>query len=354
MKKSKRGFTLAEITLVVAIIVILSAATIGGVATMINNAKDNATAVELHAGCWYIVQDGKKVVVSKDTPGAQYYSDWDEMYEQIKNINVTIDQPDPETVTLNPGNGGGTDTGGDAGSSGGSGGSGGESGGSGSGNSNTVDNDALKAEKNKIDQQYKDELKKMQEIGYTSSEYNISYDSEGRITGITWHWDPSKHDGKSYADALKEYNDKQNQGSSGSGNSGNGNDSGNDNGSNGDAAPTLPAGVPSTIADSRPSGSTPHVTSSAGTDASGSSSSCYGNGGNISFNGTAITSYVIHVPDGIVIRNDQGGHKENLGNGYYRITYSSPVTGSDGYYKSGYTDLTDTEKSQVYIVEYTT
>ena len=127
--RSRRGFTLVEITIVVAIIVILAAVSIFGVAATLRRSQHNADAVELHAGCWYKPLDNQDLtdeqkerynflngqwveVVPKGTPGAQYYSDWDEMYEQVRNINAVTPMPQGGGYTpggsggVNPGTGG--------------------------------------------------------------------------------------------------------------------------------------------------------------------------------------------------------------------------------------------------------
>lgn len=115
MKKSrmnKKGFTLVEIVLVIAIIVILASAAIFGVVHILNNANKSHDVTALHAGCWYIKHEGENPnperyatmtkngttywveVVSKGTPDAEYYSDWDEMYAQVDNICVVTPVPD--------------------------------------------------------------------------------------------------------------------------------------------------------------------------------------------------------------------------------------------------------------------
>ena len=70
-QSSKKGFTTIEVLLVTAIIVILSGVTIGGIRGMIANAKKNATAVELHAGCFYVVDpNGPATLPGTTTPNA--------------------------------------------------------------------------------------------------------------------------------------------------------------------------------------------------------------------------------------------------------------------------------------------
>ena len=99
-QSSKKGFTTVEMMLVIAIIVILSGATIFGIRAMIANANQNATAVELHAGCYYVVDPNGPAtlpgtttrirVVDMDTPGAQRYSNMDAMYDEVERAVGTV------------------------------------------------------------------------------------------------------------------------------------------------------------------------------------------------------------------------------------------------------------------------
>ena len=201
--RSRKGFTLAEIILVVAIIVILAAASIVGVATILNNAKKNQAQVELHAGGWYVYAsadepgaiqkdvDGNGTldwvkVVPKGTPDAQYYSDWDEMYAQVNAINVVTPMPQgsgdhPGGDPIGPGTGGsGT-------------------GGSGSAGQHT--------------QSASDMLKEFLE------HYGISYTENGG--NITWNHD-GDYGGQSFADAWNQWK-KDHTNSTGGGSSSGGN-----------------------------------------------------------------------------------------------------------------------------------
>ena len=91
---SKKGFTTVEMLVAIAIIVILSGVTIVGIRGMIANANKNATAVELHAGCFYVEDPNGPAtlpgtttrirVVDMDTPGAQRYSNMDAMYDEAE------------------------------------------------------------------------------------------------------------------------------------------------------------------------------------------------------------------------------------------------------------------------------
>ncbi len=99
-KSSKKGFTAVELVLVIAVIVILCGATIVGIRTMLTNANKNATAVELHAGCYYVVDPNgpatlpgsttKIRIVDADTPGAQPYSNMDAMYDEARKAEGTV------------------------------------------------------------------------------------------------------------------------------------------------------------------------------------------------------------------------------------------------------------------------
>ena len=93
-QSSKKGFTTIEVLLVIAIIVILSAVSIAGIKAMLENANKNSTALELHAGCYYVVDPSGPAtlpgtttrirIVDMDTPGAQRYSNMDAMYDEAE------------------------------------------------------------------------------------------------------------------------------------------------------------------------------------------------------------------------------------------------------------------------------
>ena len=99
-QSSKKGFTTIEVLLVIAIIVILSGVTIGGIREMLANANQNATAVELHAGCYYVEDPNGPAtlpgtttrirIVDTDTPGAQLYSNMEAMYDEVKRAEGTV------------------------------------------------------------------------------------------------------------------------------------------------------------------------------------------------------------------------------------------------------------------------
>ena len=99
-QSSKKGFTTIELLVVIAVIVILSGITVIGVRAMLDKANKNATAVELHAGCFYVVDPNgpatlpgsttKIRIVDADTPGAQPYSNMDAMYDEARRAEGTV------------------------------------------------------------------------------------------------------------------------------------------------------------------------------------------------------------------------------------------------------------------------
>ena len=102
---SKKGFTIVELLLVIAVIVILSGVTLVGINAMIANANKNATAVELHTGCFYVEDPNgpatlpgtaiKIRIVDENTPGAQHYSNKDAMYDEVKSALGTAPAINP-------------------------------------------------------------------------------------------------------------------------------------------------------------------------------------------------------------------------------------------------------------------
>lgn len=289
--RSRKGFTLAEIILVVAIIVILAAASIVGVATILNNAKKNQAQVELHAGGWYVYAsadepgaiqkdvDGNGTldwvkVVPKGTPDAQYYSDWDEMYAQVNAINVVT--PMPQGSGYHPGGdpiGPGT--------------SGSGTGGSGSAGQHT--------------QSASDMLKEFLE------HYGISYTENGG--NITWNHD-GDYGGQSFADAWNQWK-KDHTNSTGGGSSSGGNNvstGGSGSGSSGSG-----------------SGST-GGSGSSGSGSSGSSGSGNGNGsGNTSSVGADSATVTLNAPSEY---NLQASNQSFSGNG--KPITKLTITISDG------------------------
>ena len=99
-QSSKKGFTVVELILVIAVIVILSGATVVGIRAMLANANQNATAVELHAGCYYVEDPNGPAtlpgtttrirIVDMNTPGAQHYSNMDAMYDEARRAEGTV------------------------------------------------------------------------------------------------------------------------------------------------------------------------------------------------------------------------------------------------------------------------
>lgn len=97
---SKKGFTIVEVLLVIAVIVILSGVTLVGINAMIANANKNATAVELHTGCFYVEDPNGPAtlpgtttrirIVDMNTPGAQHYSNMDAMSDEVTRAIGTV------------------------------------------------------------------------------------------------------------------------------------------------------------------------------------------------------------------------------------------------------------------------
>ena len=104
-QSSKKGFTLVELLLVIAVIAILSGVTLVGIMSMIANSNKNATAVELHAGCYYVEDPNGPAtlpgtairirVVDMNTPGAQHYSNMDARYDEVKKAIGTVPAINP-------------------------------------------------------------------------------------------------------------------------------------------------------------------------------------------------------------------------------------------------------------------
>lgn len=288
--RSRKGFTLVEIILVVAIIVILASAAFAGI-SLLNRANKNADTAALHAGCWYVIVKDEDLgehpeeryvqlnghwvkVVSKGTEGAQYYSDWDDMYEQVRNINVVT--PMPQGSGYHPGGdpiGPGT---GDPGS-----------GGSGSAGHHT--------------QSASDMLKEFLE------HYGIPYTENGG--SITWDHD-GDYGGQSFADAWNQWK-KDHTNSTGGGSSSGGNNvstGGSGSGSSGSG-----------------SGST-GGSGSSGSGSSGSSGSGNGNGsGNTSSVGADSATVTLNAPSEY---NLQASNQSFSGNG--KPITKLTITISDG------------------------
>ena len=104
-RSSKKGFTLVEIFIAIAVIVIISGVSFVGIRAMIANANKNAASVELHAGCFYVVDPtgpatlpGTAIrirIVDENTPGAQHYSNKDAMYDEVKSALGTVPAINP-------------------------------------------------------------------------------------------------------------------------------------------------------------------------------------------------------------------------------------------------------------------
>ena len=123
MKKSrmnKKGFTLLEITIVIAIIVILAAAVIIGVPGILNRSTHNAELVRLHAsgGKFWKVVNGEVIEVSldeyeanQDDPSYDCGGEMDFMNAEVKYIGGSIPYSGPPS-TYTPGGGAGDPGGG--------------------------------------------------------------------------------------------------------------------------------------------------------------------------------------------------------------------------------------------------
>lgn len=190
---SRKGFTLVEILIVIAIIVIIAGAAIFGVSEKINRANAQADAVKLHAagGVFWTVEGGKVVQITPEeydpsNPNHRKGGMMDMQYDEVKYIQGTVPQNNPQTY--NPG-------GGDPIGPGGSGGSGG----SGSAGQHT--------------QSSSDMLKEFLE------HYGIPYTENGG--NITWNHD-GDYGGQSFSDAWNQWK-KDHANSTGGGSSGGGN-----------------------------------------------------------------------------------------------------------------------------------
>ena len=192
--RSRKGFTLAEIILVVAIIVILASAAAVGVVEKINKANAQAEAVQLHAsgGVFWTVEGGKVVQLSPEeydpsNPNHKKGGMMDMQFDEVKYIQGTVPNNPPQTY--NPGGGDPIGPGtGDPGS-----------GGSGSAGHHT--------------QSASDMLKEFLE------HYGIPYTENGG--SITWDHD-GDYGGQSFTDAWNQWK-KDHTNSTGGGSSSGGN-----------------------------------------------------------------------------------------------------------------------------------
>ena len=236
--RSRKGFTLVEITLVIAIIVILASVSFVGIKAMLQNANKNSTAVELHAGAWYVKASDKgksfdndeaaadegyypyvingeriyvKVVPKGSDEDAKYWSDWDDMYEQVRNINAVT--PMPQSGGYTPGGSGGLNPG--------TGGSGGDNPGDNPGGGGTPElwNGHTEEWWNENDAKWEEKIQQLKDQGIPPENIHVTKDERGHITGVTWS-NPTSGGGSSSSTG----------GGSGSG-SGNGNGNGNGNSS---------------------------------------------------------------------------------------------------------------------------
>lgn len=248
--RSRKGFTLAEMILVVAIIVIIASAAAVGVVEKINRANAQAEAVQLHAsgGVFWTVEGGKVVQLSPEeydpsNPNHRKGGMMDMQFDEVKYIQGTVPNNPPQTY--NPG-------GGDPIGPGGSGGSGG----SGSAGQHT--------------QSSSDMLKEFLE------HYGIPYTENGG--SITWNHD-GDYGGQSFADAWNQWKKDHTNSTGGGSSSGGNNVSTGGSGSSGSG-----------------SGST-GGSGSSGSGSSGSSGSGNGNGsGNTSSVGADSSTVTLNAP----------------------------------------------------------
>ena len=279
--RSKRGFTLVEMVIVIAIIVIIAGATLFGVAEKINKANAQADAVKLHAsgGVYWRIVDGKVVQLDPNVddvtgPDVKCGGMMDMQYDEVKYIQGTVPNNPPQTY--NPG-------GGDPIGPGGSGGSGG----SGSAGQHT--------------QSASDMLKDFLD------HYGIPYTENGGT--ITWNHD-GDYGGQSFTDAWNQWQ-KDHKNSTGGGSSGGGNNvstGGSGSGSSGSG-----------------SGST-GGSGSSGSGSSGSSGSGNGNGsGNTSSVGADSATVTLNAPSEY---NLQASDQSFSGNG--KPITKLTITISDG------------------------
>ena len=116
ISQSRKGFTLVEMLIVIAIIVILAGAACFGVAEHIKNANKNAEAVKLHAagGYFWTVEGGKVVELDPNdydpnNPNHRSGGAMDMDFDKVKYIQGTVPNNPPQTY--NPGGSGGVNPG---------------------------------------------------------------------------------------------------------------------------------------------------------------------------------------------------------------------------------------------------
>lgn len=298
--RSRKGFTLAEMILVVAIIVIIASAAAVGVVEKINRANAQAEAVQLHAsgGVFWTVEGGKVVQLSPEeydpsNPNHRKGGMMDMQFDEVKYIQGTVPNNPPQTY--NPG-------GGDPIGPGGSGGSGG----SGSAGQHT--------------QSSSDMLKEFLE------HYGIPYTENGG--SITWNHD-GDYGGQSFADAWNQWK-KDHTNSTGGGSSSGGNNvstggSGSSGSGSGSTGGSGSSGSGSSSSSGSGNGNGSGNTSSVGADSSTvtlnapSEYNLQAQNQSFSGNGQPITKLTITISDGAEFTNvsayDNGGK--------YKMTKSS-------------------------------
>lgn len=241
--RSRKGFTLAEMVLVIAIIVILAGAAAVGVVEKINRANQNAEAVRLHAagGHFWTVEGGHVVELDPNdydpnNPNHRSGGAMDMQYDEVKYIQGTVPQHAPQTY--NPGGGDPIGPG---------------TGGSGSGGSSSAGHHTQSAS---------DMLKDFLD------HYGIPYTENGGT--ITWDHD-GDYGGQGFSDAWNQWK-KDHANSTGSGSSGGSSSGGNNVSTGGSGSGSSGSGSGSTGGSGSGNGS-----SSTG----GSSSSSGGNTGTV-------------------------------------------------------------------------
>ena len=337
MRNGRRGFTLLEIVIVVAIIVILSAGAFLGVAATVNNASDMQERLEANNGDHFeeyarnqVESYGKNMVYWDPIPNYTPENQAKKMKEQMLNEGwtdgeITFDyQEDGWHIIAE------------------------------------WDPSIPEHRGFQTPEDYKLWLSNYNayiKMGYTSEE--IEAGCKDGSTEIKPVWDASKHGGVSEEDYLKQ---KQGGGS----------------GSTPTPVPTSGGNTPTPVPEDntptpiptkaiqqgdvpdtssgRPSGKTT-VTTDYGKNASGSSvkpRDTWNDGknqnGNLSFP-NKVRSVVVYIPDGVKISTNTA-QTTDLGNGYYRWTfqYDNQYSSQVYYDYSGSTSMSD---SGFYVVEYT-
>ena len=276
--RSRKGFTLLEIVIVVAIIVILAGAAAVGVVEKINRANQNAEQVRLHAagGHYWRIVNGEVVELDPNTDDitgddVKCGGAMDLEFDRVKYIQGTVPNNPPQTYN----------TGGSGGLNPGTGGSGGDNPGDNPGGGGTPElwNGHTEEWWNENDAKWEEKIQQLKDQGIPPENIHVTKDERGHITGVTWS-NPTSGGGSSSSTG----------GGSGSG-SGSGNGNGNGNGNS----------------------STPSVGADSATKTLNAPSEYNLQASNQSFsgNGQPITKLTITISDGATFTNvsayDNGG-----------------------------------------------